>query len=156
MNRTNNIPTGIPNGRSTPERSWRQRWSLGCYGFSGFIGFEAFRAFSSNNPLFLFMFGFFCLFGLFQYWKQELKYLKRIRHFRLTCPSNVDYRNIQALERRVAQTKIKINQRYFGFLGFTGFAGFLSGNSTYYLFFMLFFFLCIYKTKNKGRNSFKR
>ena len=87
MNRTNNIPLGIPNGRSTPERGWRRRWSLGCYGFSGFIGFEAFRAFSNNNPLFLFMFGFFSLFGIFQYWKEELKYLSVLGVLGLLAPA---------------------------------------------------------------------
>jgi hypothetical protein len=43
----------------------------------------------------------------------------------------------------------KFNERYFGFFGFLGFAGFISGNSIYYMFFMLLFFFVFARPRTK-------
>jgi hypothetical protein len=49
--------------------------------------------------------------------------------------------------------KLKLDERYFGFLGFLGFIGFTAGNYPFYmLFFFFFFFIASRPTTPKGEH----
>ncbi len=121
MEKTINQAITYLKASSSYGKSKLRRFYDGLPGFFGFIGFQAFNAFPDHNPWFLFLFCFFVTFSEFRHWKDELKYLWRLRTNRLGRSAARNHRNNQG----VIKMKSSLNARYFGFFGFTGFLGFI-------------------------------